>query len=274
MNETAESLTDEKVKTKSTLRQKFGLYLIPMIIGFVFIISSLIPLILFIVDLASGENFTNIKMIVIIGAILLVLGICFILFGYIPYRVDFKGSKEDIQLQLEKFGNLDLSNTWDMSKFGNLYYSLLINYPEELAKYMSDNLEVYRGSVYISYQGLNQMLYTLAKKLGYRHSNEMLAAIRGEQPKEIIIKEEIIDDIDLSIPITKVYFIDELPADMRSMVSGLPIDIKFDIIVACPNCGNMAERNLLEKWLKKNKKCPICKKSCVINDFPLVKVDK
>jgi len=274
MNETAESLTDEKVETKLTLRQKFGLYLIPMIIGLVFILSSVIPLILFIVDLASGENIKNISIIAIISAILLVLGICFILFGYIPYRVDFKGSEEDIQLQLENYGNLDLSKTRDRRKFSGTYYSLLANYPEELAKYMSDNLEVYQRSVYIPYQGLNQMLYTLAIKLGYSHSNEMLAAIRGEQPKEIIIKEEIIDDIDLSIPITKVYFIDKLPADMKSMVSGLPIDIKMDIIVACPNCGNMAERNLLEKWLKKNKKCPICKKSFDITDLPLVKVDK
>ncbi len=273
MKETDENSTEEKTAKKQTLKQRFGLYLVPLIIGFVFLIFTLIFIIILIVNLARGEDLSNNIIFVIFGGVLFMLAILFTLFGYIPYKVDFKGSKEDKQLQLEKFKNLDLSKNRDRSKFINIYYSLLNEIPDELAKYMSENLETYQSSSFISYQGLNQMLYTLAKKLGYRHSNEMLAAIRGEEPKEMVIKEETIDDIDLSIPITKVYFIDKLPADMKSMVSGLPIDIKFDIIVACPNCGNMAERDLLEKWLKKKKKCPICKKSFDITDFPLVKVD-
>ena len=54
------------------------------------------------------------------------------------------------------------------------------------------------------------------------------------------------------------------------MVTGLPVDIKNDVIVACPHCGNMAERDVLLKWLEKEKICPVCRKNVTVDDVPIV----
>ncbi|MEA2071732.1 MAG: hypothetical protein U9O98_10645 [Asgard group archaeon] len=115
---------------------------------------------------------------------------------------------------------------------------------------MSDNLDKYHDTI-LPNQSINQWLFLLAVNLGYRNSGEMLADIREEKKPSVEIKNNVIEEHpDLSIPITKVYYIEKLPLDAKSMISGLPIDLESDIIVTCPNCGNMAERNLLEKWLK------------------------
>jgi len=93
---------------------------------------------------------------------LFVSGILFLFFGYIPYKIDRKNSGRDIVEKLEKFRNLDLSKNQDNARFSNMYYDLVSKAPQELAEYVSDNLELYQNNPLILQEGLNQMLYTLA----------------------------------------------------------------------------------------------------------------
>ncbi len=147
---------------------------------------------------------------------------------------------------IEKFRKLDLTKNRDNARFSKMYYDLVMKAPKELAKYMSDTLELYQNNPLISQQGLNQMLDTLAVNLGYNHSNEMFATIRSEEslPRQSVeerIKTKRKEDIDLSIPVTKVYFVKEMPTE-NCMIKGLPIDFKNDVVAVCPHCGNTTTR--------------------------------
>lgn len=273
MTETQVDSTEERSGKLNNFFRRFGLYSIPIVIGLISTIGSLILLIVGAIyyKLNPYHDIANILFAAV--TILFFGGIIILLFGYIPNIIDEKSTGRASLVKLEKFKNIDLTNNRNMSKFTRLYYSLVSENPQALANYMVENLDFYRNSPQISSQGLDQMLYTLAQKLGYRNSNAMISVSRGEKPKEMVIIEESLTDIDLRIPITKVYYIEKIPANEKSMISGLPIDIKKNVIVACPICGNMVERDLLEKWLTENKKCPVCKHIIKFEDYPFVKID-
>ncbi|NHJ48551.1 MAG: hypothetical protein FK733_12270 [Asgard group archaeon] len=253
------------------------MYLLPLILGIIFGCISITLLIIGISMLATGSDMFDAIVFIGPGGILF---LAFLGFGgmglsvYLPARDVIKAyNNNNIKYLIEIFTTQQVTNIRESSRFGLAYYALMDKDPQFLANHISKRIEEFRNSPFIDYQALNQMLYVLAVKLGYNHSGEMLSDLKGEKIKKEIIKEETIEDVDLRIPITKVYFIEYLPSDTKCMISGLQLDIEINTIVACPNCGNMAERKQLNSWLKKSKKCPVCKKSFSIEDFPLVKLD-
>jgi len=257
---------------------KLGIYLVPVSCGIFFVFITLILVIIGLIFLGIDSVGIEGLNTLIAAIYTFVGGVVFILLGYFPYRISKHKTGIAIIDTFEKLKNLDLSKNRGLREFNTMYNNLMTEYPEELAIYMRENIDMYRESSYLSRHVLNRMLHSLALKLGYNHMNEMLKDTTGLRlvkltelkERERKTKKVMKDEIDLSIPITKVYFIDKTPKDEKCMVSGLPIDIKNDVVVACPNCGNMAERELLEKWLKENEKCPVCKKSLVLADFPIV----
>ncbi|MHA1308846.1 MAG: hypothetical protein ACTSQN_16335 [Candidatus Heimdallarchaeota archaeon] len=274
MTDSLENPTEGREESSSNIIKKLGLYFVPIFIGVLFFLAAIIALIVSIVLQGTSAADETTAFFIVSGA-LFFFSPLFILFGFVPYSIDRKNSGNDLVDKLEKLRNLDLSKNRNKSKFTRIFYNLLEDYPEELAKHMSDNLEFYRSHSHLSQNGLNQMLFTLAYKLGYNHINDMIGDIRGTHPrvtekKKENIEEKIDIDVDLSIRIEKVYFIKEIPPDSNCMIKGLPIDIKNDVIVACPHCGNMAEKDLLMKWVKENEICPICKKTIFVNDIPIV----
>lgn len=58
----------------------------------------------------------------------------------------------------------------------------------------------------------------------------------------------------------------------KCMVSGLPINFTNEEIVACPHCGNIAKKPMLNEWLKVKGICPICREKIVIDFCPKVLV--
>jgi hypothetical protein len=93
-------------------------------------------------------------------------------------------------------------------------------------------------------------------------------------PEQLLSKLDDMDGIpDDRIPITKVYFVKKIPKGTNCMVSGLPLDIDQDDIIACPYCGNMAKREHLRDWLTTNNSCPVCRRVIKIVDCPIVKVN-
>lgn len=44
------------------------------------------------------------------------------------------------------------------------------------------------------------------------------------------------------------------------MVSHLQFHLEMEEIVACPFCGGLAKKELLEEWLEKKRTCPICRR--------------
>ncbi|MHA1364833.1 MAG: hypothetical protein ACTSP5_00275 [Candidatus Heimdallarchaeota archaeon] len=275
MSETQVDSQEERSGKLNNFIRKFGFYVVPIAIGTLLAFVAIIVLIIALIILKWGTTPANSNVFFTTSAVLFICGILFFFFGYIPYKIDRKNSGRDIVEKLEKFRNLDLSKNQDSTKFSNTYYDLVSKAPQELAEYMSDNLELYQNNPLISQEGLNQMLYTLAVKLGYSTTNRMLAARRSGESSAIQSVDDKIkikrkDDLDLSIPVTKVYFVKELPIGKNCMIKGLPLDFKNDKVVACPHCGNMAERDPLVIWVNENKKCPICKKTLLVDDISLV----
>ena len=88
-----------------------------------------------------------------------------------------------------------------------------------------------------------------------------------EEEKE---KHFLTDSSD-KLQITSVYFIGSKKELGNGMISKMPLTLDEDIVI-CPNCRNMAKKELLENWLKENRTCPICRKKLSINDFPIVDI--
>ena len=113
----------------------------------------------------------------------------------------------------------------------------------------------------------------LAIKLGYKdHEDFIKDLIDGKQVVEE--KQVSIDDVDYEtvVPITKVYFLDEIPYDAKCMVSGLKLDFKNDTIVVCPFCSAWSKKELLATWLNDKQVCPVCRRKLLLDDCPTVQI--
>ncbi|HUT81053.1 MAG TPA: hypothetical protein VMZ29_07605 [Candidatus Bathyarchaeia archaeon] len=244
------------------------------LIGYFLLSSSCIFFILGFSFLIAG--FDSYFVYFIIGGLCLLLGLLSLLPTrkyYLPSRTISKAMKSNNSKLLFSLLEIeDLSKSNDQFAFVLAFYALVDIAPNDLFDYLSLNLEMLRNNPYINYNALNKMLNSLALKLDYKDSEEMLLEFKSEIKHSSEQSFDEFADVDLRIPVTKVYFVDELSPNQRSMISGLPIDLKNDFIVACPNCGNMAEKRLLENWLVNNNICPICKRVLSIDDLPVVKM--
>jgi hypothetical protein len=98
------------------------------------------------------------------------------------------------------------------------------------------------------------------------HLGEVLRMIKSNESRKIESRSDL--------EITKVYFIDKEPKEVKCIITKLLLDFSKKEIVICPICHSFAEKNSLEDWLKENSFCPICKTVLTINDFPLVILKK
>ncbi|MBK5115222.1 MAG: hypothetical protein JJE41_16470 [Candidatus Heimdallarchaeota archaeon] len=118
--------------------------------------------------------------------------------------------------------------------------------------------------------------YSKMFKKPYRYPLEVLAIkLDYSTPERLLSKLDSVKETqEDTIPITKVYFVKKIPKGTQCMVSSLPLDINEDDIVACPFCGNMAQREHLSGWLTTNNHCPVCRRTIKIVDCPIVKIQK
>ncbi|MBN1329504.1 MAG: hypothetical protein JXA54_08530 [Candidatus Heimdallarchaeota archaeon] len=114
-------------------------------------------------------------------------------------------------------------------------------------------------------QNLTNALDVLAMKLGYKHRGDLIETFE----KKITSSSP---SIEIGLPITKVYFIEEFPPKAKCRISNLRLDIEKDTIVICPYCRNMAKQELFSEWLKENNSCPVCRRKVSIDDCPIVKI--
>jgi hypothetical protein len=112
------------------------------------------------------------------------------------------------------------------------------------------------------YQGFKSDIILAKKYAKYKHG----WYIDTEKANGV----EIIDR--KKIPVTKVYFVKEIPKGSKCIISNLIIHYGTDNILACPSCGNMAKGDLLQAWLEENNFCPICRERISIDDCPIVMV--
>ncbi|NHJ48730.1 MAG: hypothetical protein FK733_13175 [Asgard group archaeon] len=82
----------------------------------------------------------------------------------------------------------------------------------------------------------------------------------GEEDKQILL--------DTLITQT-VYFIESTKELGKGMISKTQLSFNDDIVI-CPNCRNMAKKELLEEWLERKNSCPVCRKKMKLVDFPIV----
>ncbi|HUT81597.1 MAG TPA: hypothetical protein VMZ29_10385 [Candidatus Bathyarchaeia archaeon] len=158
--------------------------------------------------------------------------------------------KEAFRLEAKIYALVDLKS----KEIGKIIFERLNGSPLLNAKYMR-----------ISPQNLSIALDVLAMKLGYKHRGDLIEKYEIKLPSKS-------SSIEYSLPITKVFYIDEFPSKTKCMISSLRLDIEKDTIVICPNCRNMAKRELLAEWLEESGSCPVCRRKIVIDDCPVVKI--
>ena len=111
---------------------------------------------------------------------------------------------------------------------------------------------------------------TIYELLSYLYKNNYLF-----KNKEINFPSEFNDikskDIDVIIPISKVYFIKSKEELGSCMITKTRLTMDYEIIV-CPFCKNMAKKSSMENWLKKKNACPICFSKLSIDDCPIVDI--
>ena len=110
----------------------------------------------------------------------------------------------------------------------------------------------------------------------YRYPLEVLAIkLDYSTPEHLLSKLDSLEETkEDTIPITKVYFVKKIPKGTKCMVSSQLLDIDDDDVIACPFCGNMAQREHLSGWLATNNHCPVCRRTIKIIDCPIVKIQK
>lgn len=148
--------------------------------------------------------------------------------------------------------------------YGRLFsiYALVDMKNTEIAHVLRDRLHELRFYGKLVRKPYRYPLEVLAIKLDYSTPEQLLSRLDSMEG----IQEED------TIPITKVYFVKKIPKGTQCMVSSLPLDIDEDDVVACPFCGNMAQREHLSGWLVTNNQCPVCQRAIKIVDCPIVKI--
>ena len=113
--------------------------------------------------------------------------------------------------------------------------------------------------------------YLLAIKLGYQNHIELYNDLNAGRVAENQPQSDKTLDMDIVVPITKVYFLEDIPATAKCMVSGLTIDFNIDEVVVCPYCSAFAKKDLITGWLSEKQKCPVCQRALKIADCPAVR---
>ncbi len=158
--------------------------------------------------------------------------------------------KEYARMEQEIYALIDLKNP----EIGKILYNRLQGaaiIPTRAYPYMT--------------QDFTYALDVLAMKLGYKHRGDLIETFERKSTSSS-------STIDTGLPITKVYFIHELPPKAKCMISNLRLDIEKDTIAICPFCRNMAKKELLSEWLEENDSCPVCRRKVSIEDCPIVKI--
>ncbi|NHJ85029.1 MAG: hypothetical protein FK734_06175 [Asgard group archaeon] len=148
-------------------------------------------------------------------------------------------------------------------------YALIDFRSPEIAIILADRFQFQQLS---QVRALLPAFYLLAKKMGYQDHITLFQAITSG--RKLSTEEVIVDNIDkeVVIPITKVYFLEEIPVYAKCMVSGLRLDFYQDIVVVCPYCSAFAKKDLLAAWLKEKNSCPVCQRELTIDDCPEVRL--
>ncbi len=226
----------------------------------------------------------------VLGLVLLILGNIFgiipITFGgmgimmlmYLPILIidhrKFKPimelkEKKQIDRLLEIAKKYSLSNSTTDQERARIATYLLIDFKsKEVANILKTRLQQRKpGSIRL----LLRAYYLLAIKLGY---NDHIEMFYDEDLFKGRVKEQkkFVDDVDneIVVPISKIYYIDEIPNEAKCMITGLTFDFSTDEIVVCPYCSAWAKRELLASWLGENDFCPVCRRELHLSDCPTV----
>ncbi len=226
----------------------------------------------------------------ILGLVLLILGNIFgiipITFGgmgimmlmYLPIlimdRRKFKPimelkEKKQIDKLLELAKKYSLSNSTLDQERARIATYLLIDFKSKgVANILKTRLQQRKpGSVRL----LLRAYYLLAIKFGYNDHIEMFydEGLSNGRVKE---QKKFVDEVDneIVVPISKIYYIDEIPTDAKCMITGLTFDFVADEIVVCPYCSAWAKKELLASWLSENDFCPVCRRELHLADCPTV----
>ena len=226
----------------------------------------------------------------ILGLVLLILGnilgIIPITFGglgimmlmYLPIKIiDHRKFKPILELkekkQIEELFELakkySLSNSYLDQERARIATYLLIDFKsKEIAQLLKTRLTQSKTS---EVRQLLRAYHLLALKLGYKDHIDLYYDENLTQTKATKQKATV-DDIDneIVVPISKIYYIDEIPYDAKCMVTGLKLDFITDDIIVCPYCSAWAKRELLASWLAENDFCPVCRRELHLQDCPTV----
>jgi len=142
-------------------------------------------------------------------------------------------------------------------------YALVDMKVKDVAFLLNDKYE--EGIYFFSNFGvkLQKSLEVLATKLDYNSVEKMLSSLEKPTQRYRIVP---------NIPIISVYYLEEEPLKAKCMISSLLLDFNEDAVVACPNCGNLAKKELLTEWLEENGTCRSCERKISMADCPIVKI--
>ena len=224
----------------------------------------------------------------VLGLVLLILGNIFgvipITFGglgimvlmYLPIMIldrqkfkpilELKENKQKDKL-LDYAKKYSLSNSFLDQERAKLATYLLIDYEsKEIAQILKVRLQQKKpGEVRL----LLRAYYLLAKKLGYADHIEMFYDENLLQMSKPTKQDELGEpDNEIVVPISKIYYIEEIPNEAKCMVTGLPLDFVTDDIIVCPYCSAWAKKELLASWLNENDFCPVCRRELHLKDCP------
>ena len=162
-----------------------------------------------------------------------------------------------------------LSNSFLEQERAKLATFLLIDYEsKEIAQILKARLQQNKpGEV----RQLLRAYYLLAKKLGYTDHIEMFYDENLSQQNKPAKQNDFEEpDNEFVVPISKIYYLEEIPYDAKCMVTGLPLDFVTDEVIVCPYCSAWAKKELLASWLNENDFCPVCRRELYLKDCPTV----
>ncbi len=179
--------------------------------------------------------------------------------------------KKDIKELLKLSRKYSISNGYlDQEKAKLATYILIDLKSRDIANELKDRILQEKTS---KARRLLKPFHLLALKLGYADQIALYKnLISDNQTTEKPIKEQYKFDREVVVPITKVYFLEDIPQDAKCMISGLRVDFKRETIVTCPFCNAWAKKDLLAGWLKEKEQCPVCSRKLTIDDCPVVRI--
>ena len=204
--------------------------------------------------------------------VMIIFYLPFLIMEHLKFKpiLEYKETKNVEQL-VEMAKKYSTSNGYIAQQQAKVATYLLVDFKSlEIAQILINRLSQKRPA------GLTDLLRIfslLALKFGYDDYKQFLFdLIEGKQKQSE--KEISSDDVDYEtvIPITKVYYLEEMPDEAKCMVSGLRIDFLTDDVVVCPYCSAWAKKELLDSWLIENDFCPVCRRELTIKDCPEVQI--